>query len=93
MGLFKRFIEQGGKEKSSDEIILRQAIIAELDAINLYQQMSHSAKNKQLKKVLLDIADEEKIHVGEFEAMLNKIDASNKLSMSDGKSEVEEIAG
>ena len=92
MGLFKRFIEQGGKEKSRDEIILRQAIIAELDAINLYQQMAVSAKNKQLKKVLLDIAGEEKVHVGEFQTMLNKIDKENKISMSDGKSEVDDIA-
>ena len=56
---FKRFVEQSAalgiddKKKSSDEIILRQAIIAELDAINLYQQMASSAKNKQLKKIIL----------------------------------------
>jgi len=37
---------------------------AELDAINLYEQMAAMVKGKYLKKILLDIAKEEKTHVG-----------------------------
>ena len=60
--------------KISDAQIARIGIIAELDAINLYEQLASVAKNKLLKKVLLDIAHEEKEHVGEFLAMLKKLD-------------------
>ena len=76
------------KDVVSDEIILRQAIIAELDAVNLYEQMARSAKNSKLKKILLDIAEEEKVHVGELEAMLNECDKEHLPAMKKGKREV-----
>ncbi len=46
--------------KDIDKEILRAAVIAELDAINLYEQMANLAEDKNLKTVLLDIAREEK---------------------------------
>jgi rubrerythrin len=51
---------------------LRSGIIAELDAINLYEQMAALASKESLRKVLLDIAKEEKTHVGEFQALLER---------------------
>ncbi|WP_048177573.1 ferritin family protein [Methanosarcina barkeri] len=50
--------------------ILRAAMIAELDAINIYEQMANLAKSEEIRKVLLDIAREEKIHVAMFETVL-----------------------
>jgi rubrerythrin len=50
--------------------ILRAGIIAELDAINLYEQMAALTENKNIRKILLDIAKEEKTHVGEFQTLL-----------------------
>lgn len=76
---------------NSDEEILRAAIIAEFDAINLYTQMANNTKNEKLKKILLDIAKEEKTHVGEFEALLNTIDTEHKKELEAGKEEVEEL--
>jgi len=49
-----------------DKEILRAGIIAELDAINLYEQMAALTENKNIRKILLDVAREEKTHVGEF---------------------------
>jgi rubrerythrin len=74
-------------KKSTDQIILRQAIIAEYDAVSLYEQMANSTKNKKLKKVLLDIAKEERVHIGEFEAVLESIDKEHEDSVKDGKKE------
>jgi rubrerythrin len=71
--------------------ILRAAMIAELDAINLYEQMAAMAQDENIKKVLLDIAKEEKTHVGEFETMLLKLDEEQVVEMEKGKEEVEEI--
>lgn len=79
------------KDAVSDETIIRTAIIGELDAINLYQQLSRSAKNSKLKKLLLDIAKEEKVHVGELEAMLEQIDPERKTTSDEGKAEMKKF--
>ncbi|MFZ2500185.1 MAG: demethoxyubiquinone hydroxylase family protein [Methanosarcina sp.] len=53
-----------------DKEILRAAMIAELDAVNIYEQMANLTKNEEIRTVLLDIAREEKIHVAMFETVL-----------------------
>ena len=63
------------KKSELNQEILRLAIIAELDAINLYEQMAALTDDKDIKNVLLDIAREEKTHVGEFQTMLLRWDA------------------
>jgi len=71
--------------------ILRIGIIAELDAINLYEQLSNTSDSEEVKKVLLDIAKEEKTHVGEFLTLLLKLDKEQERELKKGKEEVEEI--
>ena len=71
--------------------ILRAAIIAEFDAINLYEQMAALTENKHLKTILLDIAKEEKKHVGEFQALLLMNDKQQEKELSEGRKEVEEL--
>lgn len=76
-----------------DQEILRVGIIAELDAINLYEQLAALTTNKDLKKVFLDIAREEKTHVGEFQALLLRLDEAQVAELAHGKKEVEELTG
>ena len=71
--------------------ILRTAIIAELDAINLYEQMAYMTDNDDLRKVLLDVAREEKTHVGEFQTMLLKDDEEQVEELSHGEKEIHEL--
>jgi rubrerythrin len=73
--------------------ILRAAIIAELDAINFYEQMAALTDDGDLKKVLLDIAREEKTHVGEFQTMLLRLDAEQVQEMEHAKKEIKELTG
>jgi rubrerythrin len=73
-----------------DKEVLRLGMIAELDAINLYEQLAATAKNKNIKEALLDIAREEKTHMGEFETLLLKLDAEQVKELEAGKKEVEE---
>ena len=82
--------EKIAKENIDNEI-LRAAIIAELDAVNLYEQMAALTENTYIKTILLDIAKEEKTHVGEFQALLLTIDKQQEKSMAEGKKEVEEL--
>ena len=77
------------KKENIDKEILRVGIIAELDAINLYEQLAESTENKDIKKVILDIAKEEKTHVGEFQTLLLKIDKQQVSELEAGKIEVE----
>ena len=73
-----------------DKEILRLGIIAELDAVSLYEQLAARAQNDHIKKILLDIAKEEKTHVGEFQALLLKLDQEQLQELEEGKKEVEE---
>ncbi len=73
-----------------DKEILRIGIIAELDAVSLYEQLAVMTKSKNLKKILLDVAKEEKTHVGEFQALLLKLDEEQAKELEAGKKEVEE---
>jgi rubrerythrin len=76
---------------SLEKEILRVAIIAELDAINLYEQLSSLNNNENLKKVFLDIAKEEKTHFGEFLSFLNMLDIEGKEEILKGEKEVKEL--
>jgi len=78
-------------KKDLDREILRVGIIAELDAISLYEQMAAYTQNTDLKKILFDIAKEEKTHVGEFQALLLREDGQQAVELEEGKKEVEEL--
>lgn len=80
-------------EKDIDKEILRVGIIAELDAVNLYEQLAAKAKDKNIKEMLLDIAKEEKTHVGEFQALLLNRDKQQVEELAKGKAEVKEEVG
>jgi len=81
------------KKEDINKEILRTGIIAELDAISLYEQLAAMTDNGDMKKVLADIAKEEKTHVGEFQALLLKLDQEQTKEMEKGEKEVEEMTG
>ncbi|QOR94974.1 encapsulin [Thermosphaera chiliense] len=83
------------KKLSSSEVAqaLRLAIIAELDAINLYLQLASSIEDEKVRKVFEDVALEEKTHVGEFLAMLKNMDPEQVEELEKGAEEVREITG
>jgi rubrerythrin len=81
----------GIRRGNLDKEILRAAMMAELDAINLYEQMAGSTQNDNIRKLLLDVAREEKTHVGEFQALLLIEDPEQEKELKEGKKEVEEL--
>ncbi len=80
-------------QKDIEREILRAGIIAELDAINLYEQMAALTKKESVRKILLDIAREEKTHVGEFQSLLLKEDEEQARELEAGAREVREKTG
>ena len=81
------------KQEDLDKEILRVGMIAELDAVSLYEQLAAGTENEKIKKVLLDIAREEKTHVGEFQTLLLEIDKEQDSELEEGKKEIRELTG
>ena len=77
-------------KETIDKELLRTGIIAELDAVSLYEQLAAKTENNDIKKILLDIAKEEKTHVGEFQELLLRLDKQQVEELEAGKKEVEE---
>lgn len=76
-----------------DKEILRAGMIAELDAVSFYEQMAVMAENEDIKKVLLDIAREEKTHIGEFETLLLKLDQEQVSENEHAQKEINKLTG
>ncbi len=79
------------KKENLDKEILRVGMIAELDAVSLYEQLATMTENENIKKILLDIAKEEKTHLGEFQTLLLKLDKEQEKELEEGKKEVEKL--
>ncbi|MFX0134026.1 MAG: ferritin family protein [Candidatus Hodarchaeota archaeon] len=73
--------------------ILRIGMIAELDAVNLYEQLAAMTDNNDIKKLFFDIAKEEKTHMGEFQTLLLRLDKEQVEELEEAKKEVEELLG
>jgi rubrerythrin len=79
------------KKEERDKEIVRVGMIAELDAVNLYEQLAALAEREEIKAVLLDIAKEEKTHLGEFQTLLLRLDKEQVEELEKGREEVEEM--
>ena len=66
-------------------------MIAELNAITLYEQMANMTGNTNLKQVLLEVAREEKTHFGKFQATLLKENRELEKELASGRDEVDEM--
>ncbi len=72
---------------------IRLAIIGELDAINLYEQLAEAVEDEAVRRVLLDIAEEEKVHVGELLEVLKRVDPEQAEALEKGAREARELSG
>jgi len=70
---------------------IRFMVAAEYEAIQLYQQTAESTDDELAKKVLIDIANEEKEHAGEFLRLLRELDPEEEKFYKEGYEEVEEM--
>ncbi len=69
---------------------IRFMIAAEYEAIQLYMQLAESTDNKLAVEVLKDIADEERVHAGEFLRLLHELEPDEEKYYREGAEEVEE---
>ena len=83
------------RKLTHEELIraIRYMVAAEYEAIQLYVQLAESTDNELAKEVLYDIADEEKVHAGEFLRLLKELAPDEEGFYQEGYEEVEEEIG
>jgi len=83
------------RKLTHEELIrsIRFMIAAEYEAIQLYMQLAESTDNKLAQDVLKDIADEERVHAGEFLRLLKELAPDEEKFYAEGAKEVEEEIG
>lgn len=67
---------------------IRQAIISEHDAVAQYTLQADAVSDPVVRKVLLDIADEERVHIGELSRLLQRLTKDENDKMNEGAREV-----
>lgn len=81
-------VNNGGNKE-----MLRSSITSELSAISLYEDMANKTTDKRLKEIFLNVAKEEKTHIGEFETLLKEFDNEQEKELENGEKEVEDKVG
>ena len=69
---------------------IRFMVAAEYEAIQMYMQLAEATDNKLAAEVLKDIADEERVHAGEFLRLLKELAPDEEKFYAEGAQEVEE---
>ncbi|MGV8128012.1 MAG: ferritin family protein [Methanothrix sp.] len=81
------------RKLTQEELIraVRYMVAAEYEAVQLYMQLAESTESELARTVLVDIADEERIHAGEFLRLLKELAPEEEEFYQEGYEEVEEI--
>jgi len=71
---------------------IRLALAAEEEAVHLYEAQADATDHPLAKAVLQDIANEEKVHAGEFQRLLSILLEDEDALLAEGAEEVDEMA-
>jgi uncharacterized protein len=83
-----------GRKMTIQELIrgLRLSLSAEEEAVHLYTSLADASDNSLAEAVLRDIANEEKVHAGEFQRLLNILLTDEESFFAEGAAEVDALA-
>lgn len=70
---------------------IRMALSAEEEAIHFYEALADATANALAREVLQSVAEEERVHVGEFQRVLSLLLADETARLAEGAAEVDEI--
>ncbi len=81
-----------GRKLTKAELVraIRFLVAAEYEAVQMYMQLAESIDNKLVAEVLEDIANEERVHAGEFLRLLKELAPGEEKFYAEGAKEVEE---
>lgn len=77
------------KTLTEEELIraLRFSIASEFEAIQLYEQIEEATDNEEAKTLLHEIADDERVHVGNFLHLLKLLSPEDEKHYKEGDKE------
>ena len=80
------------RKLTKEELVraVRFMVAAEYEAVQMYMQLAESIDDKLAIEVLRDIADEERVHAGEFLRLLKELAPEEERFYAEGAGEVEE---
>jgi rubrerythrin len=83
-----------GRKMTDSELLraLRLDLSAEEEAVHLYLSHADATDNELAKKVLQDIADEERVHKGEFQRLISILSKEEDSFLAEGAEEVNAMA-
>jgi len=84
-----------GDPITKEELIsaIRLALCAEEEATHLYDTIAAYVDDARVKKIMKDVADEEQVHIGEFQKLLDLIEDDEVEKVEEGEEEAEEKLG
>lgn len=82
------------RKLTMEELIraIRLDLSAEQEAVHLYMAHAEATDNPLAKKVFIDIANEERVHIGEFARLLSILTGDEDMQLAKGAQEVDEMA-
>jgi rubrerythrin len=82
------------RKLTAEELIraIRLDLAAEEEAVHLYMAHAEATDHPLAKKVLIDIANEERVHAGEFSRLLEILTGDEDKWLTEGAEEVDEMA-
>jgi len=82
------------RKLTMEELIraIRLDLSAEQEAVHLYMAHAEATDNPLAKKVFIDIANEERVHIGEFTRLLSILTGDEDMLLEKGANEVDEMA-
>jgi rubrerythrin len=73
--------------------VIRLSICAEQEAVHLYDQIAEFTDNEMVKKLMTDIAEEERVHIGEFTKLLELVGEGKADKVKEGEDEAAKKLG
>src|SRR5512145_242797 len=83
-----------GRKMTDSELLraLRLDLSAEEEAVHLYLAHADATDNELAKKVLQDVANEERVHKGEFQRLISILSGDEEAFLAEGAQEVNDLA-
>jgi rubrerythrin len=83
-----------GRKLATEELIraIRLNIAAEHEAVHLYMAHAEATDHPLAREVLVDIANEERVHIGEFQRLLEILSGDEAAWLAKGREEVDAMA-
>lgn len=85
--------KKSDRKLTKEELIraVRFSIASEFEAIQLYEELEESIDNEDAKKLLHEIAGDEKVHVGNFLHLLQMLAPNEEDSYKEGWEEAVKV--